>query len=172
MKNDEALSRPLVGSSRNRIRSCVRISTAMLNPFLSQPPMPPIRQKWKNATAKREEILRLVTMASEEEAEIADIKSVEEYKPSPLPPPLRLEKRYYCAVVVPQVHLRFLFRGRGDDGGLCYMFGEILAVAPSRECGDIQERSGAGDAITGPAEVELKSRQDHFAASSSVGFLP
>ncbi|KAL2528150.1 Ubiquitin carboxyl-terminal hydrolase 17 [Forsythia ovata] len=57
-----------------------------------------VRQKWKNATAKREEILRLVTMASEEEAEIADIKSVEEYKPSPLPPPLRLEKRYYCAV--------------------------------------------------------------------------
>ncbi|KAL2467899.1 RING-H2 finger protein ATL8 [Forsythia ovata] len=49
---------------------------------------------------------------------------------------------------------------------------QILAVAPSRECGDIQETSDAGDAITGPAETELKSRQDRFAASSSVGFLP
>ncbi|CAI9763464.1 unnamed protein product [Fraxinus pennsylvanica] len=55
-------------------------------------------QKWKNATAKREDILRLVTMASEEEAEIAKIIAVEEYKSSPLPPPLRLEKRYHCAV--------------------------------------------------------------------------
>ncbi|KAL2483833.1 RING-H2 finger protein ATL80 [Forsythia ovata] len=49
---------------------------------------------------------------------------------------------------------------------------QIPAVAPSRECGDIQETSGASDAITGPAETELKSRQDRFAASSSVGFLP
>ncbi|KAL2504507.1 Ubiquitin carboxyl-terminal hydrolase 17 [Abeliophyllum distichum] len=57
-----------------------------------------VRQKWKNATAKKEELLRLVTMASEEEAQIASIKAVEEYKSSPLPPPLRLEKRYYCAV--------------------------------------------------------------------------
>ncbi|XP_022879668.1 ubiquitin carboxyl-terminal hydrolase 17-like isoform X1 [Olea europaea var. sylvestris] len=55
-------------------------------------------QKWKNATAKREEILGLVTMASEKEAEIADIIAVEDFKSSPLPPPVRIEKRYYCAV--------------------------------------------------------------------------
>lgn len=55
-------------------------------------------QKWKNATAKREEILGLVTMASEKEAEIADIIAVGDFKSSPLPPPVRIEKRYYCAV--------------------------------------------------------------------------
>ncbi|CAA2967806.1 ubiquitin carboxyl-terminal hydrolase 17-like [Olea europaea subsp. europaea] len=57
-----------------------------------------VRQKWKNATAKREEILRLVTAAPEEQAEFAGIIAFEEYKSSPLPPPSRLEKRYYCAV--------------------------------------------------------------------------
>ncbi|CAA2962225.1 ubiquitin carboxyl-terminal hydrolase 17-like [Olea europaea subsp. europaea] len=57
-----------------------------------------VRQKWKNATAKREEILRLVTAAPEEQAEFAEIIAVEEHKSSPLPPPSRLEKRYYCAV--------------------------------------------------------------------------
>ncbi|XP_022884659.1 RING-H2 finger protein ATL80-like [Olea europaea var. sylvestris] len=49
---------------------------------------------------------------------------------------------------------------------------KILAAASCRKCDKIPEISGAGDANTGPAETELKSRQDRFAASSSVGFLP
>lgn len=49
---------------------------------------------------------------------------------------------------------------------------KILAVASCRKCSEIPEISDAGDAITDPAETELKSRQDRFAASSSVGFLP
>ncbi|KAI3462118.1 hypothetical protein Pfo_018781 [Paulownia fortunei] len=56
-----------------------------------------VRHKWRNATAKKEEILRLVAMASEEEAEIAKLPAVDGYN-SPPPPPPQLEKRYYCAV--------------------------------------------------------------------------
>ncbi|XP_011097488.1 ubiquitin carboxyl-terminal hydrolase 19 [Sesamum indicum] len=64
-----------------------------------------VRHKWRNAAAKKEEILRLVAMASEEEAEIAKLQAVDGYSytpppppPPPSPPPPPLEKRCYCAV--------------------------------------------------------------------------
>ncbi|KAL0423147.1 UNVERIFIED_CONTAM: Ubiquitin carboxyl-terminal hydrolase 17 [Sesamum radiatum] len=61
-----------------------------------------VRHKWRNAAAKKEEILRLVAMASEEEAEIAK-QAVDGYSYTPPPPPPpspppQLEKRCYCAV--------------------------------------------------------------------------
>ncbi|KAL0381666.1 UNVERIFIED_CONTAM: Ubiquitin carboxyl-terminal hydrolase 17 [Sesamum angustifolium] len=62
-----------------------------------------VRHKWRNAAAKKEEILRLVAMASEEEAEIAKLQAVDGYSYTPPPPPPpspppQLEKRCYCAV--------------------------------------------------------------------------
>ncbi|KAK4411722.1 Ubiquitin carboxyl-terminal hydrolase 17 [Sesamum angolense] len=61
-----------------------------------------VRHKWRNASAKKEEILRLVAMASEEEAEIAKLQAVDGYSYTPPPPPPspppQLEKRCYCAV--------------------------------------------------------------------------
>ncbi|KAI3451214.1 hypothetical protein Pfo_007879 [Paulownia fortunei] len=56
-----------------------------------------VRHKWRNGAAKKEEILRLVAVASEEEAEIAKLQAIEEYN-SPPPPQPQLEKQYYCAV--------------------------------------------------------------------------
>ncbi|PIN16971.1 Ubiquitin carboxyl-terminal hydrolase [Handroanthus impetiginosus] len=59
-----------------------------------------VRHKWRNAAAKKEEILRLVAVTSEEEAEIAKLQAMDGYS-SPPPPPApqqQLEKRYYCAV--------------------------------------------------------------------------
>ncbi|KAL7104312.1 hypothetical protein ACP275_08G236100 [Erythranthe tilingii] len=63
-----------------------------------------VRHKWRNGAAKKEEILRLVAVASEEEANIAKLQAIEEYHNSPPPPPPpphlqpQLEKQYYCAV--------------------------------------------------------------------------
>ncbi|KAG8383596.1 hypothetical protein BUALT_Bualt04G0030400 [Buddleja alternifolia] len=56
-----------------------------------------VRHKWRDAAAKKEEILRLVVVASEEEAEIAKLQAVEHYNspPQPIPQP---ETPYYCAV--------------------------------------------------------------------------
>ncbi|GFQ03536.1 ubiquitin carboxyl-terminal hydrolase 17 [Phtheirospermum japonicum] len=56
-----------------------------------------VRHKWKNGAAKKEEILRLVAVASEEEEEIAKLQCFEDYN-SPPPPQPQLENQYYCAV--------------------------------------------------------------------------
>ncbi|KAK6125856.1 hypothetical protein DH2020_040404 [Rehmannia glutinosa] len=56
-----------------------------------------VRHKWRNGAAKKEEILRLVAVASEEEAEIAKLQAIEEYNSFPQPQP-QLENQYYCAV--------------------------------------------------------------------------
>ncbi|KAK4417086.1 Ubiquitin carboxyl-terminal hydrolase 17 [Sesamum alatum] len=53
-----------------------------------------VRHKWRNGAAKKEEILRLVAVASQEEAGTAKLLAFEEYN-SPMQP---LEKQYYCAV--------------------------------------------------------------------------
>ncbi|KAL1566819.1 ubiquitinyl hydrolase 1 [Salvia divinorum] len=55
-----------------------------------------VRHKWKNAAAKKEEILRLLAATSYEEAEIAKLEVVDVYN-SPSPPP-QILKGYYCAV--------------------------------------------------------------------------
>ncbi|KAL0342983.1 UNVERIFIED_CONTAM: Ubiquitin carboxyl-terminal hydrolase 17 [Sesamum angustifolium] len=55
------------------------------------------RYKWRNGAAKKEEILRLVAVASREEAETAKLQAFEEYN-SPMQPLPQLEKQYYCAV--------------------------------------------------------------------------
>lgn len=65
-----------------------------------------VRHKWKNAAAKKEEILRLLAAASGEEAEIAKLEAVDVFKsspplspsPSPLPLPPQIQKPYFCAV--------------------------------------------------------------------------
>ncbi|KAG8373428.1 hypothetical protein BUALT_Bualt11G0023300 [Buddleja alternifolia] len=57
-----------------------------------------VHHKWRNAAAKKDEILRLVAITSEEEAEIAKIQEAEDYYAPPPQPPPQLEKRYYCAV--------------------------------------------------------------------------
>lgn len=54
-----------------------------------------VRHKWRNGAAKKEEILRLVAVASEEEAEIAKLQAIEEYNSHPNP---QLETQHYCAV--------------------------------------------------------------------------
>ncbi|GER26186.1 ubiquitin carboxyl-terminal hydrolase [Striga asiatica] len=56
-----------------------------------------VRYKWKNGAAKKEEILRLVAVASEEEERIARLQAFEEYSSPPQPQP-QLEKQHYCAV--------------------------------------------------------------------------
>ncbi|KAL6552136.1 hypothetical protein OROGR_008290 [Orobanche gracilis] len=56
-----------------------------------------VRCKWKNGVAKKEEILRLVAVASEEEAEIAKFQVFKEYI-SPQYTQPQLEKQSYCAV--------------------------------------------------------------------------
>ncbi|XP_042039381.1 ubiquitin carboxyl-terminal hydrolase 16-like [Salvia splendens] len=58
-----------------------------------------VRHKWKNAAAKKEEILRLLAATAYEEAEIAKLEVVDVYKPpSPPPPPTQIQKGNYCAV--------------------------------------------------------------------------
>lgn len=60
-----------------------------------------VGQKWKNAVAKKGEILRLVAMASKEDAEMAKIQVVEAYNSPPPFPQVEIpqvENRYYCAV--------------------------------------------------------------------------
>lgn len=60
-----------------------------------------VRHKWKNAAAKKEEILRLLAAASGEEAEIAKLEAVDVFKssPPPVPTPLpQIQKPYSCAV--------------------------------------------------------------------------
>lgn len=58
-----------------------------------------VRYKWKNAASKKEEILRLLAAASQEEAEIAKLEVFDVYKSPPPPPPQpQIQKRYYCAV--------------------------------------------------------------------------
>ncbi|CAA0831200.1 Ubiquitin carboxyl-terminal hydrolase 17 [Striga hermonthica] len=56
-----------------------------------------VRFKWKNGAAKKEEILRLAAVASEEEEKIARLQSFEEYNSPPTPHP-QLERQSYCAV--------------------------------------------------------------------------
>ncbi|CAA0812515.1 Ubiquitin carboxyl-terminal hydrolase 17 [Striga hermonthica] len=56
-----------------------------------------VRYKWKNGAAKKEEILRLVAVASEEEERIARLQAFEEYSSPPQPQP-QLENQHYCAV--------------------------------------------------------------------------
>lgn len=62
-----------------------------------------VSQTWKNVAAKKGEILRLVAMASKEDAEIAKLQVVEAYNSPPPFPQVensvqQVEKRYYCAV--------------------------------------------------------------------------
>ncbi|KAH6823389.1 ubiquitin-specific protease 17 [Perilla frutescens var. hirtella] len=58
-----------------------------------------VRHKWKNAAAKKEEILRLLAAASHEEAEIAKLQGVDVYEsPPPPPPPPQIQNQYFCAV--------------------------------------------------------------------------
>ncbi|KAL8476267.1 hypothetical protein ACS0TY_028802 [Phlomoides rotata] len=54
-----------------------------------------VRHKWRNGAAKKDEILRLVAVASEEEAEIAKLQAIDEYNSQPNPP---LETHISCAV--------------------------------------------------------------------------
>ncbi|GER34498.1 ubiquitin carboxyl-terminal hydrolase [Striga asiatica] len=56
-----------------------------------------VRFKWKNGASKKEEILRLAAVASEEEEKIARLQSFEEYNSPPIPHP-QLERQSYCAV--------------------------------------------------------------------------
>ncbi|PIN12517.1 Ubiquitin carboxyl-terminal hydrolase [Handroanthus impetiginosus] len=56
-----------------------------------------VRHKWRNGAAKKEEILRLVAVASEEEAEIAKLQAIEEYN-LPLQAQPQSENQHYCAV--------------------------------------------------------------------------
>lgn len=56
-----------------------------------------VRHKWRNGAAKKEEILRLAAVASEEELNIAKLQAIEEYN-SPPHPQTQLENQYCCAV--------------------------------------------------------------------------
>lgn len=54
-----------------------------------------IRHKWRSGAVKKDEILRLVAVASEEEAEIAKLQAIDEYNSQPN---LKLEIQQSCAV--------------------------------------------------------------------------
>ncbi|KAL8549234.1 hypothetical protein ACS0TY_008182 [Phlomoides rotata] len=56
-----------------------------------------VRHKWKNAAAKKEEILRLLAVASDEEAEMSKLQAVDVYYSSSSSPPAQIENPYYCA---------------------------------------------------------------------------
>jgi ubiquitin carboxyl-terminal hydrolase 36/42 len=58
-----------------------------------------IRHKWKNAAAKKEEIMRLVAMASQEAA-MAEFQATTLYAPVPVSSP------YHCAVCFSQTTMR------------------------------------------------------------------
>ncbi|XP_042020995.1 ubiquitin carboxyl-terminal hydrolase 17-like [Salvia splendens] len=63
-----------------------------------------VRHKWRNGAAKKEAILRLVAVTSEEEAQIAKLQAIEQYNSQSVeytPPPsntLQLESQHFCAV--------------------------------------------------------------------------
>lgn len=69
-----------------------------------------VRHKWRNGAAKKEAILRLAAVASEEESHIAELQAIEEfnlqqveYNPQlkEYQPPqnsTQLEPQHYCAV--------------------------------------------------------------------------
>ncbi|XP_057783867.1 ubiquitin carboxyl-terminal hydrolase 17 [Salvia miltiorrhiza] len=63
-----------------------------------------VRHKWRNGAAKKEAILRLVAVASEEEAQIAKLQAVEQYNSQHVeytPQPSntqQLEAQHFCAV--------------------------------------------------------------------------
>ncbi|EPS59869.1 hypothetical protein M569_14936 [Genlisea aurea] len=57
------------------------------------------RNKWKNAAEKKEEIFRLLAMASEEEAELEKREKVDGFIGAPASPLVtQPQQRYYCAL--------------------------------------------------------------------------